>query len=73
MFFGYAGVVSTAVLLVDLVLVMVWLGALGYLLWVSPGQRRVLLVVAGMTVLAIVACYALDIRVIRAMFSVAAA
>ncbi|MGY2490057.1 hypothetical protein [Cupriavidus sp. CP313] len=73
MFVGYAGVVSAAVFLVDTLLVLVWLGALGYLLWVSPGQRRLLLLIAAMTVLAFVACYALDIRVIRAMFSVAAA
>ena len=73
MFVSYAGVVSAAVLLADLILVLVWLGALGYLLWISPDQRRSLLMMAGMTVLASIACYALDTRVIRAMFSAAAA
>ncbi|WP_234824844.1 hypothetical protein [Cupriavidus necator] len=73
MFVGYAGVVSAAVLLADLILVLIWLGALGYLLWLTPDQRRSLLIVAGMTVLASVACYALDTRVIRVMFSAAVA
>ncbi|EON16028.1 hypothetical protein C265_29525 [Cupriavidus sp. GA3-3] len=73
MFVGYAGVVSAAVLLADLILVLVWLGALGYLLWTIPDQRRSLLMVAGIAVVASVACYALDTRVIRVMFSVAAA
>lgn len=73
MFVGYAGVVSAAVLLADLILMLVWLGALGYLLWISPDQRRALLMVAGMTILAFVACYALDTRVIRVMFSTASA
>ncbi|WP_444633184.1 hypothetical protein [Cupriavidus oxalaticus] len=72
MFVGYAGVVSAAVLLVDLGLAMVWLGALGYLLWASPIQRGSLLTVAGTTILAFVASYALDTWVIRVMFSAAA-
>ena len=67
MFVGYAGVISAAVLLFDLVLALVWLGAFGYLLYVSPGQRRLLLMIAGMTILAFVACYVLDSKLIRAL------
>jgi hypothetical protein len=67
MFVGYAGVVSAAVLLIDLVLELVWLGAFGYLLYVCPGQRQALLMIAGMTILAFIACYVLDSKLIRAL------
>ena len=67
MFVGYAGVVSAAVLLIDLALALVWLGAFGYLLYASSGQRRPLLTIAGVTVLAFVSCYVLDSKLIRAV------
>lgn len=64
-FVGPAGVITGGVLLLDVLIGAAGLTGFLHLLWVSPGQRRELCIMAALSIVASAAAYGLAMQILR--------